>query len=293
MNSVPSSKAAHGVSLIRAFAHIFRLPLSTLAALASSATVYTLDAATPLWRHLLTASVLFCMTSAACAINDYWDVEKDRIDHPERPLPSGALSLEQVWWAAAILFSCALICAIPLGLYPFILVAVCIVLLWNYSHILLVSGILGNFIVATVGSALIFLGSLVVNRPLAMLYPIWFLFCYALAKEIIWDVHDAEGDRSQGVFTVANLWGDRIAFSIAWSLLGTLLISIPMALYFLSMAHPLWFTVFALAVLLTLGIALAYYQQKRSEISYYRFIVWERLSMLFGILALLATAEPA
>ena len=90
-----------------------------------------------------------------------------------------------------------------------------LVLLWNYSHILTYSGLLGNAIVAASVAALIFLGSLVAARPGAMLYPICFLFCYILAKEIVWDVHDPEGDRSQGIVTIANRWGTQTAFLIA------------------------------------------------------------------------------
>jgi geranylgeranylglycerol-phosphate geranylgeranyltransferase len=278
--------------LLQAFAHLFRLPMGIPAALAACATVYALDATTPLWEYGLTATILICTASAACAINDYWDVDKDRIDHPDRPLPSGQISLQQAWWAALILFGCALISAIPLGIYPFILVLVGAIVLWNYSHLLPYSGILGNLAVATIGSALIFLGSLVANRPFAMLYPAWFLFFYALAKEIIWDIHDTEGDRTEGISTIANRWGDRIAFGMVWGLLGVLLGSIPIAFRLLPMAHPITFAVFSLAVVLTLGIALVRFQQQRSEVAYNQFIFWERISTLLGVLALLATAPP-
>ncbi|WP_250121342.1 geranylgeranylglycerol-phosphate geranylgeranyltransferase [Chroococcidiopsis sp. CCMEE 29] len=280
------------ISTIGAFAHLFRLPVSMLAALAGCATIYALNAATPLQQYLLTATILIGMTSAACAINDYWDLDKDRIDHSDRPLPSGLLSLQQAWWAAVILFGCALSAAVPLGLYPFILVTASTVLLWNYSHLLTYSGIVGNVVVAAIVAALIFLGSLVADRPFAMLYPTWFLFCYALAKEIIWDVHDAEGDRSQGIVTVANRWGAPVAFSITWGLLGVLMGSIPVALHLLPMAHPLLFAVFSLVALLSLATALARYQQQPSAIAYQRLVLWERLSVVFGVLALLATAPP-
>lgn len=291
MAIISSSPHVGTISSIRAFVELFRLPAGILAAGAGCATIYTLDAKASLLQYLLTAIILVCMTSAACAINDYWDLDKDRINHPDRPLPSGRLSLEQAWWAAVVLFGCALIAAIPLG-DPFILVAVSTVLLWNYSYLLTYSGILGNVIVAAIIASLIVLGSLVAGRPLAMLYPIWFLFCSALAKEIIWDIHDAKGDRAQGVVTIANQWGERVAFSIAWELLGILMGSIPVALHLLSMAHPLWFAAFATIALLILGTALAYYQQQQSAIAYQRLTFWERISTVFGVLALLASAPP-
>ena len=112
MISTPSPHPFEPVPLIQAFAHLFRLPVGILAGLAGCASIYVLDAEAPLSLYMLTAIMLICMTSAACAINDYWDIGKDRIDHPERPLPLGQLSLSQAWWAAVTLFGCALIAAL-------------------------------------------------------------------------------------------------------------------------------------------------------------------------------------
>lgn len=290
MPSTPSSPNIGKIGWLRAFIELFRLPSGILASGAGCATIYVLNPTAPLTQYLLTAIVLICMTSAACAINDYWDLAKDRINHPDRPLPSGRLSLQQAWWASVVLFGCAAIAAIPLGVYPFILVAGSTVLLWNYSHLLAYNGIFGNIIVAGTIAALIFLGSLVARRPFAMLYPMGFLFCYALAKEIIWDVHDAEGDRTQGIVTVADRWGNKTAFAIAWGLLGVLMGSIPVALRLLSMAHPLLFATFSAIALLSLGMALAHYQQQRSESAYQKFNFWERLGTALGVIALLGTA---
>ncbi|MDJ0592388.1 MAG: geranylgeranylglycerol-phosphate geranylgeranyltransferase [Pleurocapsa sp. MO_226.B13] len=293
MVSTRSSRdSSNRIRVIHAFAQLFRPILGILAALAGCATIYALNPATQPQQYLLTATVLICMTSASFAIDDYWDVEQDRINHAERPLPSGCLSPRQAWWAAVLLFTCAAIAAIPLGLYPFILVAVSTVLLWNYSHLLTYSGIFGNAIVAAIVAALIFLGSLVAARPWGMLYPICFLFCYILAKEIIWDVHDTEGDRAQDIVTVANRWGTRTAFSIAWGLLGILMVSIPIALWLLPMAHPLLFIIFSPIVPLSLAIALIRYQQQRSLQAYRGLSLWGRLGMLLGVIGLLGTAAP-
>ena len=288
----PSFPLDKVVNLIRAFAHLFRLPVGMLSAVAGCVTIFILDATTAIEKYGLTAIALLCMMSAACAINDYWDIEKDQINHPERPLPSGTLLPQHAWWAAISLFSLALIAAWLLGLQPFILISISVGLLWNYSHLLIYSGILGNVIVAIVITELILLGGLVVDRPLALLYPAWFLFCYALAKEIIWDVHDAEGDRQQGIVTIANQWGDEVAFAVAWGLLGGLLGSLPLAQYLRLVAHPLWFSVFALLLLVSLGPALKRYQHQRTLAAYQNFIGWERLSMVFGVFALFAAAPP-
>ncbi|NJM77049.1 MAG: UbiA family prenyltransferase [Acaryochloridaceae cyanobacterium RU_4_10] len=272
-----------------ALSQLFRLSVSGVAALAGSTACYAINPTLPFLDYLLTGWVLACMTGAACAINDYWDVQKDSINHPDRPLPSGLLTLRQAWFAAIVTFSCAVIAAIPLGKSVFWLVMVSTLLLWNYSHILRYSGILGNLVVATIIALLILLGSIVAGRPLAMLYPMGFLFCYALARELIWDVHDAEGDREQGIKTIANCWGAPAAFLWTWGLLGLLLGSIPIALW-LPMTHAGWFVTFTVFMLLCFGIPLAFYQQQQSESRYRQLVGWERLGLLLGILGLLGTA---
>ena len=289
----PSSpNSSNGINALRAFAQLWRPILGVLAALAGCVTIYALNPVTQFQQYLLTAAVLICMTSASFAIDDCRDINQDRINHPERPLPSGLLSSQQAWWSAVGLFIGALLAAIPLGIYPFILVAVSTIVLWNYSHILAYSGILGNVIVAFSVAALIFLGSLVAGRPLGMLYPICFLFCYILAKEIIWDIHDAQGDRSQDIVTIANRWEPQTAFLIAWVLLGMLMISIPIAFWLLPMSHPYLFIIFSPIVPLSLGIPLFSYEQQPNFKTYRRLSLWGRIGMLLGIIGLLGTAIP-
>ncbi|HIK53975.1 MAG TPA: geranylgeranylglycerol-phosphate geranylgeranyltransferase [Synechococcales cyanobacterium M55_K2018_004] len=275
---------------VLAIAQLLRVPSSSLAGIAGFAASYALNATLPLEKYLLTAGILFCMTAAACTINDYWDIEQDRINHPDRPLPSGRLSLQQAWWIAVCLFATAVIAAIPLGIIPLILVAVNTILLWNYSHLLKVSGILGNLIVATTISLLIFLSSVVAGRPFVMLYPTGFLFCYALMREVLMDIHDAEGDRAQGIVTIANRWGDRTAFRIIWGLLAGLAISLPLALWLLPMRHGLLFGAFASVLLLSFAIPLVSFQRHHTAAAYQRLLLWERLGMLLGAIGLLGAA---
>jgi geranylgeranylglycerol-phosphate geranylgeranyltransferase len=180
--------------------------------------------------------------------------------------------------------------AVPLGSTAIALVTANSVLLWNYSHLLKYSGILGNVVVATVIALLIFMGSVVAGKPFAMLYPIGFLFCYALARELVWDIHDVEGDRTQGIVTVANHWGDRIAFQMVWILIAMLVVSMPIALILLPMVHTIGFTFFTLTMLAMFGAMLVPYQQRGSDRSYENLIFWERIGLLFGVLGLLGTA---
>ncbi|MGF1603961.1 MAG: geranylgeranylglycerol-phosphate geranylgeranyltransferase [Thermosynechococcaceae cyanobacterium] len=293
-----SPKRVDPFGTVRAFAQLCRPTLSVLAAVASGLTIYELNPEAPGLLYLLTAIVLVGTTAGAFAINDYDDIEKDRINHPERPLPLGTLRPEHAWWAAVILFGVALLAAIPLGQLSWLLVAICFLLLWNYSAILNVSGILGNVVVATIVAALIFLASLVAGRPLAMLYPSAFLFGYILAKEIVWDIHDAVGDRNRNVYTIANTWGASSAFTIAWGLLvllwGSVLVAIavdrPTAIASLPMAHPLLFGICASIMLASFSLALRHYQREQTPATYTSLISLGRLGMIIGLIGLLGTA---
>ncbi|MGK7913336.1 MAG: UbiA family prenyltransferase [Synechococcus sp.] len=277
---------------VQAFAHLFRWPVGLLAGLAGCATIYSLDSSTPFASYVLTTVVLSCMYSASCAINDYWDVEKDRINHPDRPLPSGHLTRSQARMGATSLFAIAAIAALLLGLIPFFWAAVAIPLMWYYSQILKYSGILGNIIVAIFVAALIVFAGLVVHRPWALLAATGFLSIYQWVKEIIWDVRDATGDSDRGITTIATRWGGQTALAIAWGAIAVLLGAIPITLLVVPIAHPVWFASFTTAMLMSLASALAGSGGVPAAIASRRFTTLERLSMVFGILSLLGAAPP-
>jgi geranylgeranylglycerol-phosphate geranylgeranyltransferase len=293
MITIPSAPKQEGhPNRIQAFAQLCRPTLSSLAALAGCLTVYVLAPETSMQLYLQVATALIGMTAGAFAINDYDDIEKDRINHPERPLPSGTLLPAHAWWTAVLLFTVALLATVPLGEACSVLVVLSAILLWNYSSILNVSGILGNFVVAMIVAALILFASLAVSQPLSMLYPSAFLFCYILAKEIVWDIHDAVGDRKRGVTTIANTWGAKPAFVIAWGLLALLLISIPVASSILPMAHPGLFGLCALVMLVSFALALRRYQRQQTLSTYTNLIILGRLGMIVGLIGLISTTQP-
>lgn len=263
-----------------------------LAAVAGCITIYAIDPASSVYQYWLVASVLICTTAAAFAINDYWDVEKDRLNHPERPLPSGRISRATAKRIASILFSTALFLALPLGTYSFLMVMVSTLLLWYYSPLLRYSGILGNVLVALLVSDLLLFSALVASQLSAVFYPMFFLFCFTLAKEIVWDVHDIVGDCNSGVVTLASLYGDRTAFRVVWSLLSLLFLSVPMAVGWLPMRYPAWFVVGSLTLLSSFSVALARYQSQRSRHTYTALIFWTRVGLLLSLTGLIGAMPP-
>ena len=49
------------------------------------------------------------LNAASNAINQYYDLENDRLNKPERPLVTGAISLRAGWWFAIALYVAAVV----------------------------------------------------------------------------------------------------------------------------------------------------------------------------------------
>ena len=71
------------------------------------------------------------------ALNQIYDLEIDRVNKPKRPLPSGRLTIAEVWWFTNITYALALVLAwlvAPKGRHEcFWLVAVAVVCTYLYS----------------------------------------------------------------------------------------------------------------------------------------------------------------
>lgn len=66
-------------------------------------------------RIALGAAMAAVLNVASNAVNQIYDIEVDRINKPERPLPSGALSIRAAAWVTAISYAAALAMAAALG----------------------------------------------------------------------------------------------------------------------------------------------------------------------------------
>ncbi|MHC1604378.1 MAG: UbiA family prenyltransferase [Candidatus Methanofastidiosia archaeon] len=155
---------------------------------------------------LAIASVAF-ISSGGHAINDYFDFEIDKINKPDRPLPSKQVSLKQAYYFSLITFviGCAISYFINL---PCFIIAMCAsVLLYYYAKFLKNSGFPGNLTIAGLtGMALIY-GGISVAGLEKIIFAAFFAFCINLGREIIKDVEDYEGDKVCGAKTLAIRFG--------------------------------------------------------------------------------------
>jgi len=198
--------------------------------------------------------VVALVAAGGYVINDIYDIEIDRINKPYRPLPSGKISIRKAFiitWSTFIIG--ALFSAI-LGVYPFILALVTIILLVFYAKKLKKEGIVGNFVVALTSALSAFYGGLAYfngNWFYRVIIPTLFIFFFTLSREFIKGIEDVIGDKENGVKTLAVKLGITRTWTISKIILLLLLITSPIPFF-------LGFSIIYLLGIISLDSILAY-----------------------------------
>jgi geranylgeranylglycerol-phosphate geranylgeranyltransferase len=146
--------------------------------------------------------------SAGNIINDYFDIEIDRQNRPNRVLPAGILSLQTALILYIIFAIIPLLISIYLSSSSFILMTVFTIIIFFYSYKFKRIPLLGNFIVAFVLGVIGFIyAGLVFDNLTAVVIPAVFAFLINFIREIIKDMEDIEGDIKQNVITFPSRYG--------------------------------------------------------------------------------------
>jgi geranylgeranylglycerol-phosphate geranylgeranyltransferase len=147
-------------------------------------------------KTMVMAGVAVLLTAFANADNDVRDYEIDRIAHPERPLPSGALSLHAARVIVGIAAAATLVLSALLGGAMTLAAVGVIAAMTLYNRGVKAQGVPGNVIVAVVASLPFVFGAWSAGFARAGL-PL-FLVGVPLhfAREIAKDLDDAPGDAS-------------------------------------------------------------------------------------------------
>ena len=168
---------------------------------------------TPEYYPAMVASLAaFFVCASGNVLNDICDVEADRISHPDRVLVRGRLSIRLAW---TIYASCNLI-ALVLGWCVngpvLICVAAALALLAGYSLWLKGWPVVGNMVISVLAGLTFLTGGVAIDMQLAAvmpgpIVPALFAFFFHLAREILKDVEDMDGDRQADVRTLPQMIG--------------------------------------------------------------------------------------
>lgn len=178
-------------------------------------------AGTGAWDKVILAALATLFVAASSnAWNDYRDIDIDRINQPQRPLPSGMVRPR-----AALIFSLAL-AALSVVLAAFInpaaltIVVATNILLYIYSVRLKSTVLLGNATIALISAMSPVFGGVAAGNVRPSLWLGAIVFVGILGREVLKTLADYEGDKANGVRTIATAIGPRAARTVFFILLG-------------------------------------------------------------------------
>ncbi len=168
--------------------------------------------------YWLAASVVALIAAGGYAVNDYFDVDIDRVDKPWRPIPSGRVSAKTVYTLSVILMGLGILLSSLIGVLAFAYAGLTAVLLHEYSRWIKRRGLPGNLAVAFSSASTILYGGLAVAEKAGRLdlllpvsLPAAYAFLLVLGREFVKSIEDYRGDLAGGARTLAVQLGPRKA----------------------------------------------------------------------------------
>jgi geranylgeranylglycerol-phosphate geranylgeranyltransferase len=171
-------------------------------------------------------SLGFFLSSSAMVFNDYFDLEVDRINAPQRPYPSGLLSQTEVIALGGLTAVIGVGIALVIHPIAFVLSLIVWVLGFLYNWKLKAAGLWGNLIVSTSVAMTFILGGVSVGQaanPMPWIFGLT-AFVFDLAEEIAGDAMDMAGDQKRSSRSIAILYGKKTALRISGLLFGAVIL---------------------------------------------------------------------
>jgi geranylgeranylglycerol-phosphate geranylgeranyltransferase len=166
-----------------------------------------------------------CIGAGGMVINDFFDIEIDRINKPHRPLPSGAVSKFDALMFYAGISGIGLIMSAYSTRTALIIAFVAVPVIFLYSQRYKSTPLFGNLLVGTLtGVAFIYGGAAVDNITKAIM-PAVFAFLINVGREIIKDMEDVEGDARLNAVTFPVKFGMKKAGNLATGFLAAVVIA--------------------------------------------------------------------
>jgi 4-hydroxybenzoate polyprenyltransferase len=279
-----ASHPAPGTShLVRAYVDLgrpFTLVAPALGFISGALTAVGAAPREPWAPTLLTAPLIGSAMAALLnagnnALNQIYDLDIDRVNKPKRPLPSGRLTVSQVWWFTNITYALALVLAwlvAPRGRHEcFWLVAVAVVCTYLYSVPPFRTkrlGIWANVTIAIPRGVLLKVAGWSSVKTIIGVEP-WYIGCifglFLLGATTTKDFADMEGDRRGGCRTLPIQYGvTRAAWMISPSfVVPFLMINIGAATHVLT--GNAWLLQILGGVMTVYGLYVLYLMLRRPE----------------------------
>ena len=226
------------------------------------------------------------VAAGANAINDVFDIDIDRINRPDRPLPRGTLvpqDARKMWLVVSI-------AAFGINLFlnsaALLIVVLSVILLYFYSARLKRTVLIGNLVIGLMTGIAFIYGGVVVGGIKHAIIPAIFAFLVNLARELLKDVEDMEGDRIENAFTLPVKYGVSPSLIMATVsllvLVGTTIAAASFALY-----HSAFLYIVLVAdFLMCISIILMWRDHSSTTMKLISTIL--KISMIVGLISIIA-----
>jgi geranylgeranylglycerol-phosphate geranylgeranyltransferase len=234
------------------------------------------------WFNVALAVLVTLMGAASGnAWNDFQDIEIDKVNQPNRPLPSGQVSPELVKRYSFVMAGLAVIISIFISPMAFVITLAANILLFIYSWKLKSTVLFGNLIIALVSAMSVVFGGVAAGNPRPTLWLFLIIFVAILGREVLKTMADYDGDLSENVRTISTVWGKRAArvvfYILALAALVTMLVP-----YILEVYKPIYGYIVLIGVVPVFLYILYRVSQKRSgsqleklsQLMKYDFLIW-------------------
>jgi geranylgeranylglycerol-phosphate geranylgeranyltransferase len=213
---------------------------------------------------LLAAVVVFLVTGAGNSINDYFDHKIDAINKPERPIPSGRISLKTAGIYSISLFVVGILIAFYVNWLLGIIAFLSSLLMVYYARDLKTKGLIGNLSISFLTGLCFVFGGIAVGQIMVSVYLGFYAFLMTMAREIVKDMEDVEGDREEGATTIPIVYGKRTSSRVAAFFMLMASLTSPI-LYFLGIFNLLYLLILLLAIVVFISGAVSILRDQSLE----------------------------
>ncbi len=229
---------------------------------------------------------VFSISASILVSNDYFDVETDKINAPDRPIPSNIVTPFEALLLSVFLLSLGLILSYLISNAALLCSIGLLIVGFLYNRKFKKSGLPGNLLVSfSVGMTFIF-GGISVGLPFneAVLFFGLVAVLVDLGEEIAADAMDVKGDKLINSNSIAILYGKPIALKISSCIFSfvILLTAIPFIMNWFSLIYLIPITIMDLSI----GYSSFKLLKSKNEEGR-KFIRWIYLGATFGLLVFL------
>jgi len=272
---------------------------------ASRTSYFNIDWSNIIWPESLLIILTCCLTAAGgYIINDLFDVETDHINRPNKRILKRDISHKAAIVYYIILTTLGQICGYYAGLGIGLFASAIAVLLYFYSSDLKAMGLPGNSLIAFMSGSVIYIAS----RGIHEIHSAYFAeyaflaFLLTMARELVKDAEDIEGDKEQGCETFPILHGTRKTNILSNVILALIVIFLVTAAYLLSIEpffnvkstieiHRFVYPAFLVLALVPMILKSMWMIGKaNNKRDYKKISKWLKLTMLVGLISVLFSA---